>query len=218
MSALRLGLAALLFALSSALSACLPDVDHDGVREILFIGDSNTHFLPCAYPLQWQGRHDPNVLRAYDEGVLGTTAHWWLDGKVLLDRMSRDQPDAVVVALGTNDVGQLIEPSDVVRDLLDLYNQAEYAHLRGYVATVPPVYDPESLDPDKNTLLNDSIRDVNIMLRALLPPGRVVDFDSWMPAEWTAGIMTTNLQGVRDGIHLGCEGHRIRADFIDGLL
>jgi lysophospholipase L1-like esterase len=205
-------------------AGCLVDLDRDGVRELLFAGDSNTTFLSCAYPIEWQARHDPAVLRGYDDGIFGTTAHFWVDYGVLLDRLDRDQPDGVVIALGTNDLGQGIAPALVMSNLMLLYRQVlahtlpNGAHPVAAIATVPPIYDPTGVDPVRTAAVNANIRLLNSLIRAWLPPARVVDFDSWMPAEWDPAFMWTNARGQPDGVHISCGAHEIRADLIDDLV
>ena len=205
-------------------AGCLLDVDGDGVREILFAGDSNTRYLSCAYPYTWQARHDPNVLRAQNEGLFATTAHFWVDNGVLQAALLRDEPDAVVIALGTNDVGQRIPPILVMANLMTLYRQAvshtlpNGSHPVAAIATVPPVYDPAGLDPAGTAAKNADIRTLNALIRSWLPASRVVDFDSWMPAEWDAAFMATNMLGKPDPIHISCGAHEIRADLIDDLV
>ncbi len=45
-----------------------------GSRSVMFAGDSNTHFLPCAYPTQWQAAGNPARRKGYDEGINGSAA------------------------------------------------------------------------------------------------------------------------------------------------
>lgn len=201
-------------------AGCLVDFDGDGVREVLFAGDSNTHFLSCAYPIAWQARYDPHLIQAQDEGVFGTAAQFWVRYGILQTALDRDHPDAVVIALGTNDVAQRIPPILIMANLATLYRQVldhtlpNGSHPVAAIATVPPIYDPAGIDPEGTAAQNADIRLLNTLIRRWLPPNRVVDFDSWMPEEWDPAFMWWEL----DGVHIGCEAHRIRADLIDDLM
>ncbi len=208
--------------LGATLGGCLVDLDGDGVVEMMFAGDSNTHWLSCAYPLVWQARHDPALVRAEDEGIFATTAHYWVDHDVLGTALLRDHPDAVLIALGTNDVEQGIPPLVIMANLATLYLEVAGftlptgRHPIPIVATVPPIYDPMGVDPVGTAIKNASIRQLNWMIRGWLPPNRVVDFDSWMPAEWDSAFMLSTWGP--DPVHLSCDAHEIRADLVDDLL
>jgi lysophospholipase L1-like esterase len=123
--------------------------------------------------------------------------------------LAAHQPDAVLIALGTNDLST--QSSDqVVADLKTLHDQvarfslANRAHPVPYLATIPPVY------PRLETGLEPKITAVNVALRRSMPEN-VVDFDSWMPPDWEPGIMSWE----GDGVHLGCLGHRRRAEVLE---
>jgi lysophospholipase L1-like esterase len=215
----------LTLAIGTLLAGCVLDGDGDGVVRWLFSGDSNTQWLPCSYPEQFQSRHDPAKILSYNEGLFGTTAHFWVDNDILVDALEADRPDAVVIALGTNDAGQHIDPADIAQDLLTLYTQAASfpltakARPKVFVATVPLIYDPLDLDPEGTELTNAIIDELNMLIRALFPLDHVVDFDSWMPEEWDATFMWTSVFTRQpDGVHLNCPAHEIRADLIDALL
>src|SRR5215813_7204026 len=87
-----------------ALAVCLALAACRGPRSVMFVGDSNTHFLACSYPKLWQARHDVGTFVGYDEGVFGTSAEGWLQRGLLGPRLEARQPREVVIALGTNDV------------------------------------------------------------------------------------------------------------------
>jgi lysophospholipase L1-like esterase len=189
----------------------------------MFAGDSNTSPSDCDYPRQWQATRDPTTWASVNEGIFGSAAFGWIRDGTLLARLAADQPDRVVIALGTNDLGNHRSPGHVVADLWTLYRQVETFRLRGgrhpvaYVATIPPVYVPaEPGDPtaEEAARLRNEIAATNVLIRLRVPKGRVIDFDSWMPAQWTAGIMRL----PNDGVHLGCDGHAARARAVGALL
>jgi lysophospholipase L1-like esterase len=174
-----------LLALPAALVAGLLACDRPPAV-VLFVGDSLTTFPPkCDYPRQWVARH----------------------------------PSIVVIALGTNDARTGRPFGVIVNDLRALYDQVEAAdgphgHPKAYIATVPPVYDPPEGDPIGAAALQTKIKAMNQFMRLRFPSDRLIDFDSWMPAEWTADVMN----GPRDGVHVGCGGHRLRAEHVDAKL
>jgi len=193
-------------------------------RSVLFAGDSNTAWLACSYPNQWQALHDPLAYHAFNGGVFGSTATDWVASGRLLERLAADQPTEVVIALGTNDVmnrgrsGWL-----VVTDLLALYQQATTftrangEHPRVFLATTPRVYDPPAswaFTPAQVTSFNVQITALNAFLRMNVPAEHVLDFDSWMPAQWTAGM----LYGPNDGVHMGCDAHTVRAQKVEAAV
>ena len=191
------------------------------LRSVMFAGDSNTHFLPCAYPILWQQRHDPGQFRGYDEGISGSAAFGWIRDGTLADRLQRDLPRQVVLALGTNDIGLHRTVWQTLSDIRTLYRQAEAftlpdgTHPVAYVATIPPVYQPALGGPSPaNALLDAQVVETNRFLRIWFPRDRVVDFDSWMPAVWTSGYM----YWPTDGVHVGCLAHQKRADVLDEVL
>ena len=207
--------------LIALLAAC-----HSSQRDVLFAGDSNTKLMPCSYPNQWQAMHDPVTSRAYNDAIFGSTAQTWRDDGVLLERLEADQPTDVVIALGTNDIGGHERAGALVGgDLVALYRQAEAFTLRNgrrprvFLATIPPFYDPPNRQGWKWSVadiarFNVQARAANAFIRLGVPATRVIDFDSWMPATWTAGFLWSD----RDGIHLGCEAHAVRARKVDAAL
>ncbi len=191
----------------------------------MMAGDSNTHFLPCAYPLELQSRYDPQRVRVIDEGIFGSAAFGWIRDGTMRPRLERDQPTAVLLALGTNDIGLHHAPGRVIADLATLYadvegfTRSDGGHPKAYVATVPPVYlspipNDKLVRHDEVPSMNTDIRLLNTLIRIRFRADRVVDFDSWMPAEWTASLMLV----PEDGIHIGCDAHKKRADILQALL
>jgi hypothetical protein len=97
-----------------------------------------------------------------------------------------------------------------IANLLTLYGQVTRhrlpngEHPMAYVATLPVAYFvPQDV--------SDKVAHLNGMIRATFPADVVVDFDSWMPADWDVSLMFMDI----DGIHLGCGGHARRADVLD---
>jgi lysophospholipase L1-like esterase len=189
----------------------------------MMVGDSNTHFLPCAYPLVLQARYDPKRVHVFDEGIFGSAAFGWIRDGSMAPRLQADQPTAVVLALGTNDLGLHRLPGLVIKDVARLYEEVERftladgRHPKAYVATVPPVYVspiPSNMNANVVQALEARISLLNSLIRVRFHADRVVDFDSWMPAQWTAGIMFAPV----DGIHLGCDAHKTRADILQAML
>ncbi len=188
----------------------LPDANGNGVRELMVIGDSNTKFLSCSYPQQLSASHPALVV--WNEAIFGSATVGWVAQGLLPPLLDEHQPDAVVIALGVNDSTLLRTSDQIVADLVTLGDQvdaltfANGGHALAYFATIPLIY-PED-DPR-----DPVIAAVNARLRALEPAGRIVDFDSWMPDVWEAGVMWR----VNDGVHIGCAGHTRRAEVLEPL-
>jgi hypothetical protein len=128
-----------------------------------------------------------------NEGVFGSWAFGWVHQDIMRTKLAADQPDRVVIALGTNDLGGGRPPGIVIGDLWTLYTQVETftrtdgGHPIAYVATVPPVYQPPQPGrptPEEAVRLRRDIVALNALIRGRFPKDRVIDFDSWMPAEW----------------------------------
>jgi lysophospholipase L1-like esterase len=193
------------------LTAC-----HRRRAAVLFVGDSLTSFPPsCDYARQWAALHPGDAL-VYSVGLFGSTARQWLDTGQLKELLALRHPTVVVIALGSNDVRSGRMFSVIVSDLRALYDQAEAAdgHPKAYVATVPPMYDPPEGDPIGAAALRTKIEGTNQLIRIRFPADRVIDFDSWMPAAWSPEVMF----GPNDGVHMGCGGHRLRAEHVDAKL
>jgi hypothetical protein len=189
-------------------AATLEDRNGNGVREWMMVGDSNTAFLPCAYPHQLALRH-PGVV-VWNAGLFGSSARGWLRDGTLASLLETHEPDAVLIALGTNDCRGRTAP-EIVADLQTLHRQVVIhslpngAHPLGYVATIPRIY-------GSTAAIDGTILEVNAALRESMR-GALVDFDSWMPPTWDPSTMWW----PGDGVHLGCGGHARRADVLDVL-
>jgi lysophospholipase L1-like esterase len=189
---------------------------------VLFVGDSLTAFpAKCSLSVQWAARHPEGSVKAWNAGLFGSTAQQWLRESLLPPQLQASSPRIVVIALGTNDIGHHRPLGAIVGDLAALERQAAaFTDARGrhptvYVATVPPMYDPPDGDLRdwRGTIADVSevrtrIAALNALIRARFPSDRVIDFDSWMPVEWAADVMS----GPADGVHFGCGGQAKRAE------
>jgi hypothetical protein len=103
----------------------------------------------------------------------------------------------LVLAVGTNDVGwQTVSAAAVAESILALKARAEAAApcVQVYVALVPPRFAGDLARPG-------DIDEVNAVLRARLPAGRVIDFfTDFGPTDFEAG-----------GVHLTTDAFRKRA-------
>jgi lysophospholipase L1-like esterase len=197
--------------LLALLAACarISDVDGDGRLTLFAFGDSNTNWLPRAWPEVLRDRHGLAVVNA---GVLGLHATTALRDDMLRPRLVDEHPDVVVIALGTNDVADEVPPEVVAETVLFLADQASrHCYGRGrcikaFVATVPPIY-----APPRDRGFDSEIQAINATLRARVDAARLVDFDSWMPAQFDPALMI-------DGIHLGRKLQARRADEVARLL
>jgi lysophospholipase L1-like esterase len=203
------------------LAGCIPDSNGNGVREWLMIGDSNTSWLTtCDYPEQLQALHRDMVIT--NGGIFGTTAAWWVANDALGGLLAQYQPDAVSIALGTNDLGD--DPTTIVANLQALYARATgWCYPRGcvvaQVATVPPIYWPETGSTQFDVVAqNATLQAVNGLIRATFPPSAVVDFDSWMAPgpDWPGDVFPSYM--YRDGVHLNCAGQATRTTYADRLI
>ncbi len=187
---------------------------------VMFAGDSNTSgWNGCQYPFQWRQSENPHRWTSVNAGAMGSGAFSWIAEGRMEKNLATFNPDQVVIALGTNDVVQHHEATAVVANLWTLYQQVQAytlpggGHPRAYVATIPPFVrpaDPGKPRPDEVVALNLQVSIANALIRARFPKNRVLDFDSWMPAEWTEGMMYWRA----DGIHIGCDAHAARAKIV----
>jgi len=209
-------LVALLLALTFSVTGCLPDANNDGRRVWLMVGDSNTHFTGCSYPLQLQAQLDPAATLIVDAGVFGSAAWGWIRDDTLAPLLAADpKPDGVVFALGTNDIGSHRTVDQLIADLEALRSQAQAAGVHPFMATIPPRYDVVTGLRDAD--FEAARVEVNAHLRTTTPATRLVDFDSWMPDTWSADFMCT-WYGVLDAVHINCDAHEIRAAVLRSLL
>jgi len=186
----------------------LVDTNGNGVREWMIVGDSLSNFPgSCAYPTQFALRH-PGITVS-NEAIFGSHAVNWVAHGTVPPLLVAHEPDAVLIALGTNDLA-FRSADQIVADLRALHDQVvghtlpNGLHPVAYVATIARLY----LHPRE---FDEKVDAVNAALRAWLPASRVVDFDSWMPAEWDPDLMLWS----SDGVHLGCVAHTRRAEVLD---
>jgi cysteine-rich repeat protein len=187
---------------------CAHDVDGDGRITVLCLGDSNsTDFF--TYVPSWctvvAGMLGPQYTFV-NRSVFGLNAI--SAAPFLANGLDTVAPDAVVLALGTNDV-PFRAPEDVAVALLDLDAQVR-AHCYGpgrcvqsWVASIPPRYPPQ-------TTLEAEITSTNELLASILstPTSRLVDF---------ATDMSSDLY-LPDGLHLNADGQVVRAERVRSAL
>lgn len=203
-------------------SACASDTG------VLFIGDSLTLYpIGCEYPAQLERRHPPGRVLAYNVAAMGTDTAWWLSKGKIDEKMAAHRIDVVVIALGSNDVRHGRSFEGIVDDIVELRRRvAATSDARGrrprvLLATIPPQYNPPERDqagrrnpPNDAAPIRTQIVAANTLLRTRVPGDQIVDFDSWMPAEWDAAVMDRPW----DGVHIGCGGHGRRAEAVDRVL
>jgi cysteine-rich repeat protein len=179
---------------------CAHDVDGDGRVTVLCFGDSNTlQFWPRAP--SWCTTIPSLVGPEFtfvNASVFGLSAGG--AAPLLADALDTVAPDAVVIALGTNDL-PYAAPTDVALTLLQLDGQARtHCYPTGrcaqsWVASIPPRYAPAVPYETERTA-------VNALLASVLPaPTRLVDFASGMPPEFFQA----------DGLHFDADGQAERA-------
>lgn len=215
MRSLLLGVGLLLCA---GLYGCpVSDLDGDGVKRVVCLGDSNTDasWQTTWYPATpWSGgwcEKLPVLLgpgwQVINRGLAGSGATDLgrnpqgvsLYGKVALDAaLATDHPDAVVLAWGTNDIGHNVPTDTIVAALEDEAADANGQHVLAYFATVPPLYPPYLFG-----VYTDHTADIAALNSALVArhSGMVIDFAANMPiADY-----------YPDGAHLEDAGEATRA-------
>jgi lysophospholipase L1-like esterase len=191
---------ALLTAVASlALVGWVYDLDDDETKTVVCIGDSNT-FMPDNWCAQL-GAELPRPWRFVAQGIMGSRAWGWFHRPFMDEMIPPLHPDAVVVALGTNDVCREETPDEIAGYLFGIaLRAAHYCGRRGcpqvFIATVPPLYRlPPGVD------CSATIEATNVAIRAGWPPFWTIDFDSGMTPDdyW------------EDGTHLNTAGQTKRA-------
>jgi lysophospholipase L1-like esterase len=194
-------------------AAAIRDVDGDGVTRIACVGDSNTQSI-------WQGevpggfepdqgwceqlegllaRHDRKTVNA---GLGGTRAvqdpsiaPGWSGAVHLAYALDELDPDAVILAYGTNDLSRShATPPEVVEALRSLHAMSTERNVFAFIALTPPL-------PARDAAFNARVRELNALIREAFPPATVIDF--W--SNFEAGDF------FEDGIHLNASGQTKRA-------
>jgi lysophospholipase L1-like esterase len=149
------------------LSGCTPiDVNHDGIRRVACIGDSNTAIgwdghLAVQQPMRWCEYAATNCPTVQGQptnwvnlAVAGSTAA--VDGPVQIAQAKAAGADLAIIALGTNDIAfHGATPNSLVASLSTLchtaFNNAPY--LECVVATIPPIDDVIDVAPYNQAII-----------------------------------------------------------------
>lgn len=190
------------------------DVNGDGLITIACLGDSNTSGLWWSGP-SWCEQLDQLLLPATavtnEKGFGGATAvrvltpplsDWIIDGYEQLSSAIQTQADVVVMAFGTNDLGDPrigATPQDVVNAYTELKSIAEASGLFVLIAFTPPTFPPVSNFEERNSLYDQ----LNALLLSTFPADRLVDFRA-PPLIFPDDYMS-------DGIHMNVPGQAKRA-------
>jgi lysophospholipase L1-like esterase len=191
----------------------LRDGNGDGVIRLACVGDSNSVAVPDIRPMSWCAVLGEEVWRTDFEVVNPSVVGAGLRslgesqrGAVLLDRALAEQPDAVLLALGTNDL-DYFHADDVAGDAVDRVGKMREfekkvlaAGAEFFVALVPPRYDdggpPGALEA------------FNAEIRGTWPSEQVLDFHSAIPRRFLRA----------DGLHFTGPGQAERARRAYGFL
>lgn len=203
-------------------AGCLEDVDANGTYTIAVIGDSNSAALD--WRTTWvqlvQDDHLLPELRVASGDAVVTVPVAWDNASLVgfscvgeLAGLSRgftyataaiyNHADAIVLALGTNDLQSDVAPAppaDVVACYRAVAAAAEKAGVSLFVATTPPVYPPWLNGTGGAEYWNAETAALNARVRAAFDPSRVIDFDSGFTADMYV-----------DGRHLNAVGQQLRA-------
>ena len=182
------------------------DNNGDGLLQLACVGDSNTFAFGQIWPSSWCPQVAEEVLNASffttNHSVVGAVikSNWQKQGAAtLLTEALEGNPDAVLFALGTNDLPQLrsehlAEDIDLrIVTLQALAAQAQKAGAQVFVALIPPRFDRQG-PPEARELFNQAIRDN-------WSPQVILDFDSGFDAS----------DFGPDGLHFNGIGHAKRA-------
>jgi lysophospholipase L1-like esterase len=177
----------------------LRDRDGDGRLRVVCVGDSNT--APETGLTKWCERLAdllPPPFELVNRGLGGATATAgipMLDGSdPLRYALESDRPDAVILALGSNDVIVGVETEAIVAAL---HLHARHIYESGavaFVASAPPLYGAHARRDDAQRALNEA-------LRHWVAPDRLVDFDTGFGRD-----------DFVDDIHVGPSGQQRRAE------
>jgi lysophospholipase L1-like esterase len=200
-TAARVKLAAgmLLLATAGAHAAAVVDRNGDGRVVVACVGDSNTdELLPLRGGPKWctvlGAAPDRVVVNLAIGGAFARPGADW-DGPGQVRRAWAYHPDAVVIALGTNDVRVGRSADAVIAALEDLEHRALAFSVAVWVATIPPNYEP-GWDSTREGVR----RVVNATLRSIHPTSTLEFDEGFDRADFT-----------RDGLHLSAAGQARRA-------
>jgi lysophospholipase L1-like esterase len=161
------------------LEPTVKDINGDGLKTVVCIGDSNTN-PPEPYRPGWCEKADALVAdptwRFINRAVHATTAvriDGTQDGYTqITESLAADKPDVFVLNHGTNDAQYGWIAPDILQALLDLKAIAEQAGVPVFGSLVAARYDDVSI--------NDVVQQLNNLLRNEWPLPRLIDFASSM--------------------------------------
>ncbi len=179
----------------------LRDVDGDGRMLVVCLGDSNTEHSE-RFPASWcrdLAELLPEGWTVVNRGLGGATA----TGASLRPAREQleyaldwDRPDVLLAAFGTNDLLAGVASEEIVAALVELRRLATEGGAELFVAELPPL---RTAGPEGRSFAAE-VAETNELLRRAIPAERRLDLGS--------GFSEALL---RDGVHLGAEGHARRA-------
>ena len=202
----------------------LRDLDLDGKYRIFVAGDSNSSESGSAALgrtnwVAWIQREDllPKVRALLNERVEASENVVWMNGSVpgwacvgtfwslnnssvASDMAANNQADAILVTAGTNDLQSFnATPQTVVDCYRTMQVAAARVGMAFFVATTPPVFPPF---PNADSW-NQTIGELNALIRATFDPRITIDFDS--------GFTADMFPAIGNGRHINDDGEKLRA-------
>lgn len=184
----------------------LVDRDGDGTIRLACVGDSNTAVSPTVFPGSWCRTLGKEVwhrdLEVLNHSRIGASLRSFVArkrGAVLLEEALAERPDAVILALGTNDLnyfhadGIEADARDRVGKIKELEARTRATGADFFVALVPPRFDA--------AVPEGSLAALNAAIRKEWPPEKILDFHSEIGRELLDA----------DGVHFLGAGHVERA-------
>jgi lysophospholipase L1-like esterase len=182
-------------------SCNLCDANGDQTVRVAAVGDSNTTpYFGWSWCNELQVRHQAIDWRCHGLGgarMIGDTLPY--HAGFMLTAVLAEQPDVVLLALGTNDAFlDAASPDAMLAALQILTTRIEDAGAVAIPALVPPL-------PNLGAAINARIDDYNALVLAAYP--QAIDFHTGMgdPA-------------LMDGVHFYVEGMKARADRAEAVL
>lgn len=175
----------------------LRDRNGDGRLRVVCLGDSNTQRTPGGPPTWCEhlGELLPEPFEVVNRGIGGATA---ISGSLiqahapLAYALENDEPDAVILAFGSNDLIAGAEVDAIVEAYRAHVLRAYEEGVTAYVALTPPV-------TPRHKKGNRRVRELNEALVEAFPPALRIDFSDAAPED------------LVDDVHLGPSGQRKRA-------
>jgi lysophospholipase L1-like esterase len=153
------------------------------------------------------GRFLKNLIRDNVEIVIkGISGE--LTGEMIL-RLDRDvlskKPDYVVILGGANDLGWGAHPSEIMRDLVAMYERSRSAGIRPVAVTVPSIRGFDPLIPPRQVLNNLIIE---------YSKSKQQPFVDLFTATAEPETLRLAEKYSNDGLHLTTEGYRLLAELL----